>query len=244
MVEAKFDEREGVAEDEGEDERYEYGRTGWDVISGVGGWFKKWYRWLIVGFVALICLVYVGWYSWTAFILGLVFFFVLAKYVIKGEYVVVDIFDDDFNFDTLLIGKRRFAKLYKKGGLAKVQTSSGVPRYICEGIDLEKGELKSSWVASISSLAFLVDMTAHKRLLNWLEMVVDKFLIKIGYSTIVGKLKAAEVLLNEFDDLDMKYAQLDQKYKDMPEALHQELGIDVEDKADVKESGDWKAVRE
>ena len=226
-----------------EAERYEFGRSGWDVAIGIGGWFKKWYRWILVGGVALLCLLYVGWYSWTAFIVGLVFFFVLFKMVIRGEYVVVDVFDDDLNFDTLLIGKKRFMKLYKDGGLAKVQTSAGVPRYICEGIDLEKGVLKSSWVAHVSSLAFVVDVKAHKRVLTWLDMVLERFLVTIGYSTIQGKLKAAEVLQAEFGFLDRKYAQLDSEITKLPDVLHEEIGVDIEDKKG-SDSVMWEKVKE
>jgi hypothetical protein len=226
------------------EERYEFGRSGWDVVTGIGGWFKKWWRWLAVGLVALLCLVYVGWYSWSAFIVGLVFFFVLFKMVLRGEYVVVDVFDDSLNFDTLLIGKRRFMKLYKDGGLAKVQTSAGVPRYVCEGIDLEKGVLKSSWVASVSSLAFVVDMKAHKRVLLWLDEVIERFLVRIGYSTIVGKLKAKEILQGEFGYLDGKYAQLDSEMVGLPDVLHTELGVDVKDREEGKRSGSWEKVKE
>lgn len=222
--------------EQGEEEAVEVGRSGWDMLQAFVDWVKSIVRWIALIVMGLIVYFVFGWVAMTGMLLGTIAAYVIGTIFLHGRYEYVDVYDDEYHWDTYEVGVEAFKEMHHEGGLSPVSSSRGNIRYLCEEFNQEAGVMRSAWVGELSSFNYLMDMRTHKRLLAFTGENMDKWLDAIGYSSVYGKVKAGDVMRTWIDDYDKGLMDLKGEYSRMPDATH-ELVETSFDKVRADESG-------
>ena len=204
----------------GAGEAVDVGRSGWDMVHDFSAWVRSIARWIALGVLGVVLYAVFGWVAVVAFVCGMPCAWVIGNIFLHGRYEFVDVHGDDLHWDTWEIGVQKFHSLRHEGSISPVSSSRGNIRYLCEKLDLEKGVMVSSWVGGLSSFEYLMDMRAFKRVVKLFSEMLDEMLDTIGFSSVLGKIKASEILKAFIGDYDKSLKSLKPDYDRVPVNVH------------------------